>query len=74
MNDGRVHRHQPGLAELGLLDDEDAGLEIDIISLQRDRFRDANAGACKETEDGGVRVRAQRVGWAQTRGRRHELA
>jgi len=46
----RVQRHHARLAELGLLDRQDAAVQIGIRVGQVDRFRNPKSGRCDQAE------------------------
>jgi len=47
---GGMHRHQPRLAELGLPDTQDAGVKVNIVTLQSKSFGEAKARAGQQPQ------------------------
>ena len=56
----RTERHQSGLPELGLADDEHLPIEIDIIDGESRHFADAEAEAIEQRKQHAVRGAAVR--------------
>ena len=58
---GRVQRHEPGAIVLGVPDGDQAGVEVDVVALERDRLADPHAGHGEQPEQRLVARRAQRM-------------
>lgn len=59
---GDGHRHQAGLAELGLPNREDAALQIHIRPVERQRFAGAQASSSQQSDEGRIGRPAQALG------------
>ena len=69
---GRVQRHQPGLAELGLADGQHPGREVEVWPVEADRLADAHTGDREQPDQGlvGRRRAAGTAGWRLPRSAR----
>ena len=50
-NGGQMDRNEPGLAELGVADGQQSRVEIDILTLEPQRFTDPQSGDRKQAEN-----------------------